>query len=1250
VLTPRPTTNRPGLPALSFRVGTHGSFLETMKARLSSADFPALAGLSTRDGDDPSIALLDAWALVADVLTFYQERIVNEGYLRTATERRSVLELGRLVGYSLRPGVAASVSLAFTLDAGSETVIPAGTRVQSVPGPGELPQTFETTNDLAARGSWNNLKPRTRRPQLIVPDQVRPGRRIYLKGISTNLKPNDPVLFDGDYDPRQLPGVLNPAHLQRVQSVTTDAAADVTTAVLQPWGGPLVQFRTPAATRAPAGGDGVALQIDAILAEYMPSHSFDGTSGFAPDVPLDTRIGRRVYEALLPLRSGSGAAAAGGGAAAALPDTQAAVRDEDRQAGVGKYPRLGPWLDDLLDDLEQVAPVATAAAARGLAPKAAVTTPAPPSVSGTLQGLATPPSTPVARDGRSLSRPLGQTFTAGSEAGSRLLSRLDPAVGMNLYGALAGVANPTLATSRGTLTMRVKAAPFGAIASPRPVLDGRGVAVGSEEWPLRSRSVGVSIPRPSPSPQTAVAATAATLPPLAVSATVDAGTGARTAVVVLDPARPATAPFPPPPSGDDDGLTVTVTVSQPTPGTTNLPSPTITFEFANKIDGKFKTFALGLASGPVAVAAASQSLALTVDDDAPRLIAADTTTRYQRGPGDVVTVAASSTSSVSLSVLEESGASTAGLEQGFYKVLTLDALYDQIAVGSRVVIERPAPAAGSGVLGLDVYVVAGVRTVARAAYNLTCKVSELTLDRPWLTPQDTSLSVLRHTTVFAQEGALPLADAPFDGDVEGDLIELDGVYNGLEPGRWVVVAGERTDIPGTTGVTDAELVMVGGTDLLATSFLPGLDPATGLVVPNAARVALPGDTLHSILRLANPLAFSYKRDTVTVYGNVADSTNGETRKEVLGSGDAGQPLQSFVLKQSPLTFVSADTPTGVSSTLQVFVNSIRWHETTRPDLLGPTDRSFVTATDDDDNVTVVFGDGVHGARPPTGVNNVSATYRFGIGTAGNVAAGQVSQLSTRPLHVTGVVNPIAASGGGDREEIDQARRNVPLGLSALDRLVSTVDYEDFAHTFAGIAKASAARLTDGRRRVVHLTIAADGDGPVERSSDLFRNLTRALADFGDPAQPVRIDPRTLRLLVLDAGVRIDPDYLWGPVVDQVRSALLDAFGFDNRGLGQDAYLGELVRVVQSVAGVDYVDVTTFGAIPPPDFDPNAPLTPDELSGFVADVVNAQSQAGGPAPRVPVGLATFAGGVVRPAQLAVFAPDVPETINLRQILP
>src|SRR5438132_1866520 len=213
-LTPVSIANRPGLSALAYRVGTHGSFLETMKARLSNMgithadmglpldkpdeqDTPTypLQGLTTRSADDPAIAMLDAWATVADVLTFYQERIANEGYLRTATERRSVLELARLVGYALRPGVSSSVYLAYELDKDAKATIPKGSRAQSIPGPGEQMQSFETSQDLLARTEWSKIRPRLTRPIRITEENAATIPFLYLTGSSTKLKQNDPILM-----------------------------------------------------------------------------------------------------------------------------------------------------------------------------------------------------------------------------------------------------------------------------------------------------------------------------------------------------------------------------------------------------------------------------------------------------------------------------------------------------------------------------------------------------------------------------------------------------------------------------------------------------------------------------------------------------------------------------------------------------------------------------------------------------------------------------------------------------------------------------------------------------------------------------------------------------------------------------------------------------------------------------------------------------------------------------------------------
>ena len=161
-LTPDPQevvdalANPPGQPALRRRVAPHAISLARMRNRLASpAHDLAVRSLARAGADDPAVALLDAWAVVADTVAFYSERIATEGFLRTAVQHGSVRELARTLGHDLRPGVSAEVDLAFTAETAGEppdvVVVPGGTPVQSVPGPGALPQTFETTDELEVR-------------------------------------------------------------------------------------------------------------------------------------------------------------------------------------------------------------------------------------------------------------------------------------------------------------------------------------------------------------------------------------------------------------------------------------------------------------------------------------------------------------------------------------------------------------------------------------------------------------------------------------------------------------------------------------------------------------------------------------------------------------------------------------------------------------------------------------------------------------------------------------------------------------------------------------------------------------------------------------------------------------------------------------------------------------------------------------------------------------------------------------------
>jgi predicted phage baseplate assembly protein len=342
---------------------------------------------------------------------------------------------------------------------------------------------------------------------------------------------------------------------------------------------------------------------------------------------------------------------------------------------------------------------------------------------------------------------------------------------------------------------------------------------------------------------------------------------------------------------------------------------------------------------------------------------------------------------------------------------------------------------------------------------------------------------------------------------------------------------------------------------------------------------LPGDIVHTLLRLATPLAYTYKRATVKIWGNVVRATHGETREEVLGSGDASRAFQTFSLSAKPLTWLAAGNALGAASTLELRVDELRWHEADSLLWLGPKERGYLLRTADDDSTTIVTGDGRHGVRPPTGATNVRAVYRTGVGPAGNVRAGQISQLQSRPLGVGGVINPLRASGGAARESAGEARRNAPLGLLTFGRIVSVQDYADFARARAGIGKAEARRLTDGRREVVHLTIAGSGDIPIDVTSDLYRSLRQALTTLGDPSAAVEIAPRELSLILLSAGVALEHDYAWEFVEPRVRAALLSAFSFEQRQLGQDVLLSEVIATIQGVAGVRYVDVDLLGLLP-----------------------------------------------------------------------
>jgi len=281
------------------------------------------------------------------------------------------------------------------------------------------------------------------------------------------------------------------------------------------------------------------------------------------------------------------------------------------------------------------------------------------------------------------------------------------------------------------------------------------------------------------------------------------------------------------------------------------------------------------------------------------------------------------------------------------------------------------------------------------------------------------------------------------------------------------------------------------------------------------------------------------------------------------------------------------------------VNGLLWDEAPQLYDQGPAAESYTVRISDDGKASVMFGDGERGARLPSGVENVTAVYRSGTGAAGMVGADRITLMTTRPLGIRGVTNPLAASGAADPETSDSARVNAPLTVLAMGRVVSLRDAEDFARAFAGIGKTRATTLWHRGTRWVHLTVAASVPAPaaegattalpdyrVDLASPLGVNLAASIESYKEPSMQLRLDTYQPIYFDLRAKVAIDPDREWTAVEPVLRASLIAAFSFQARSFGQSVTLSEVVRVLQSVAGVVFVDVDTLRR-----FDQTAPELP-----------------------------------------------------------
>lgn len=476
----------------------------------------------------------------------------------------------------------------------------------------------------------------------------------------------------------------------------------------------------------------------------------------------------------------------------------------------------------------------------------------------------------------------------------------------------------------------------------------------------------------------------------------------------------------------------------------------------------------------------------------------------------------------------------------------------------------------------------------------------------------------------------------------------------LAPGEVLVfeeVRGARTGQPADADPRQRWAVRL-------TAVTPGEDPLYPVTLPGGGEIpaTAPAPVVEIEWSPADALPFAlclgavgpapdcaYVADVSVARGNIVLVDHGRTRPdEALGPVPVahasaccdcvGQPadvsLQAATfrprLANAPLTFAQP-APNGATAASASLLQDPRralpaiglvddagqrW--TPRADLFasGAEDRDFVAEVDTLGVAQLRFGDDELGRRPGAG-QGLTATYRTGLGVAGNVGADAITCIVLKGLALDGIGftirNPLPAAGGTEAETIEEVKRHAPLAFRrTLQRAITAADYAAIAALNPALQGAQAALAWTGSW--YEADVALD---PWERNAAdaaLADDVAAALEKVRRIGHDLRVQPARRVPITLGLQVCVRDGHERGHVKAAVLARLVGGpgslFARDQLRFGQSIFLSRIVAAVMGVAGVQCVTVTHLqrtGQAPNREIENGVlPLAADELAELAHD--------------------------------------------------
>lgn len=122
-----------GLPAIDYTSRDFAGFRESLLT-FAAERAPEWRSAATGDPNDLGVVLAEMFAYEGDVLSYYTDRVANEAFLQTATQRQSVLNHAAVLDYTPQSATGSVVPVTMSVTTSNLNVtIPAGFKLSTAP-------------------------------------------------------------------------------------------------------------------------------------------------------------------------------------------------------------------------------------------------------------------------------------------------------------------------------------------------------------------------------------------------------------------------------------------------------------------------------------------------------------------------------------------------------------------------------------------------------------------------------------------------------------------------------------------------------------------------------------------------------------------------------------------------------------------------------------------------------------------------------------------------------------------------------------------------------------------------------------------------------------------------------------------------------------------------------------------------------------------------------------------------------------